>query len=171
VSERKPDGQPLREVMRTFPQGVVVVTADAGSGPRGVTVSSFISVSLAPPLVLVSIGRSSQAHATLEAAGAFVVNVLGETQGALSDHFARSGLSSEDQFGSVSVAPGPLGQPRLDGCLAYLDCRIVDALNQADHTLFIGEVSHGGVSSDAPRPLVFLGREYRAVGASVYDRS
>jgi flavin reductase (DIM6/NTAB) family NADH-FMN oxidoreductase RutF len=171
VSDPQPYGQALRDVMRTFPQGVVVVTADAGAGPRGVTVSSFISVSLAPPLVLVSIDRSSQAHGTLEAAGAFVINVLAETQGSLSEHFARSGLSSEDQFAEVGFAPGPLGQPRIDGCIAYLDCRIVEAVVQADHTLFIGEVSHGGVFSDSPRPLVFLGREYRSVGGPVHDRS
>ena len=100
----------LRDVMRTFPQGVVVVTAEGDEGPRGITVSSFTSVSLTPPLVLICVMKEARAHAAI-AKGKFTINVLSDTQGALSDHFASPNLSSSEQFESHTY-------PKLADCLA-----------------------------------------------------
>ena len=72
----------LKDVMRTFPQGVTVVTAEGDGGPRGVTVSSFTSVSVAPPLVLICILKESRSHDAIKK-GKFVVNVLAEGQSAV----------------------------------------------------------------------------------------
>jgi flavin reductase (DIM6/NTAB) family NADH-FMN oxidoreductase RutF len=155
----------LRDVMRTFPQGVVVVTAMGKEGPRGITVSSFISLSLTPPLVLVSIATTSQAHDAIDH-GAFVVNVLGEDQGKLSDHFALPNLTSGDQFDRVESEGSP---PVLADCLGYLHCRVVERITHADHTLFIGEVEQSIIGREG-RPLVFFSRQYWGLGTNVYQR-
>jgi flavin reductase (DIM6/NTAB) family NADH-FMN oxidoreductase RutF len=156
----------LRDVMRTFPQGVVVVTAMGKDGPRGITVSSFLSLSLTPPLVLVSINRASQAHEAIDR-GAFSVNVLAEDQGKLSDHFALPNLTSEDQFRPVDSEGTP---PLLAGCLGYLHCRVVERIPRADHTLFIAEVEKSVLGRDG-RPLVFFSRQYWGLGTTVYQRN
>lgn len=155
----------LRDVMRTFPQGVVVVTAAGDDGPRGITVSSFTSVSLAPPTVLVCILKESRAHPAIEK-GRFVVNVLAETQGWLSEHFAHPNLSSEEQFGGLGSEGSP---PVLKGCLGYLHCRVVERWAQADHTVFIGEVERAEMGIEG-RPLVFYSRQYWGLGSMIYQR-
>ena len=155
----------LREVMRTFPQGVVVVTAMGSEGPRGITVSSFLSLCLAPPRVLVSIAKSSRAHDAI-ARGRFAVSVLAEDQGALSDHFARPNLTSEEQFHGVAVEGDP---PRITGSLSYLDCRVVEEVPASDHTLFIGEVETASVAREG-KPLVFFSRQYFGLGSVTHRR-
>lgn len=155
----------LRDVMRTFPQGVVVVTAVGKDGPRGITVSSFISLTLTPPLVLISINTTSQAHDAI-GQGRFVVNVLAEDQGKLSDHFALPNLTSDDQFSRVESEGTP---PVLAGCLGYLHCRVVERVTHADHTLFMGEVEESRLGKEG-RPLVFFSRQYWGLGTKVYQR-
>ena len=163
-------GEALRQVMRVYPQGVSVVTAQPqGDAPRGITVSSLLSVSTIPARVLVSIARVAQAHPAIEQARAFAVNLLAEDQGALSEHFARQGLSAEEQFGSIGYRLSPMGSPLIEGCLAFLDCRVVDVSAQADHTFFIGEVDSGEVVRQA-RPLVYYERGYWGLDREVYRR-
>lgn len=152
--------------MRTFPQGVVVVTAMGSEGPRGITVSSFVSLSLAPPRVLVSILMESRAHEAIDG-GRFTVSVLAEDQGALSDHFARPNLSSDEQFRDVPVEGEP---PKLSGSLSYLECRVVGRVPDSDHTLFIGEVERAELGR-AGKPLVFFSRQYWGLGSTVHKRN
>lgn len=155
----------LRDVMRTFPQGVVVVTADGGDGARGITVSSFLSVSLTPPLVLVSIMREARAYEAIDA-GRFVVNVLGDAQGVVSDRFATPNLTSEQQFDGIARHGTPA---RIDGCLGYLECRVTERIAVADHTLFVGEVEKAELGVEG-KPLVFYARQYWGLEAVVHDR-
>src|SRR3990172_6918803 len=150
------DGEALRAVMRVFPQGVVVVTAAAPEGgQRGVTVSSFMSVSLEPPLVAICIMKKAQAHGAIEKSGAFAVNIL-----------------PEEQFARVAYQERPAWPPLLEGCLGYLDCTVVDKIEQADHTLFVGEVQAGEVLKKGPerRPLIFFSRRYWGVGEEKHER-
>lgn len=151
--------------MRTFPQGVVVVTAADDDGPRGITVSSFCSVSLTPPLVLICIMKDARAHAAIDR-GRFFVNVLAEDQGPVSDHFATPNLSSREQFESIPTTSDPL---LLDGCLGYLRCRVVGRVEQGDHTIFFGEVESADLGREA-KPLVFYSRRYWGLGATVHQR-
>lgn len=155
----------LRDVMRTFPQGVVIVTAEGSDGMRGITVSSFLSVSLTPPLVLVSVMTQARAHDAIDA-GRFVVNVLSDAQGALSDHFATPNLTTEQQFESVVTRGTP---PRIEGCLGYLECKVTERVPVADHTLFVGEVERADLGKEG-RPLVFQARQYWSLDAVVHDR-
>lgn len=164
------NGEALRRWMRDYPQGVVVVTADAGEGPRGITVSSFTSVSLTPPLVLIAISHSSASFGIIERAARFAVNVLSDEQGALSEHFARPELSSDEQFRSLPSRPGRVGAPWIEGCLAYLDCRIVHSTKQSDHTIFIGRVEAVEINSQGGRPLLYYSGDYWTLGSVVYAR-
>jgi len=156
----------LKDVMRTFPQGVTVVTAEGDDGPRGITVSSFTSVSLAPPLVLICILKEARAHDAIKK-GRFVVNVLAEGQGTVSDHFASPKLSSDEQFHGY-------GFPQLEGCLGYLHCKVVDQSSQGTHTVFFGEVDKvelgAGSDSGEFKPLVFCSRQYWGLGETVHER-
>ena len=161
----------LRDVMRSFPQGVVVVTAAGEEGARGITVSSFISVSLTPPLVLISIMKQSRAHEAIDR-GPFLVNVLAEDQGPVSDHFASPNKSSDEQFqpgtpGGDVDRSGPI--VTIPGCLGYLSCRVVDRHEAADHTLFIGQVTDAQAGREA-KPLVFYSRGYWGLSAIVHER-
>ena len=147
--------------MRSFAQGVVVVTTAGDDGPRGITVSSFTSVCLSPDIVLICIMKESRAHDAV-ARGRFTVNVLAEDQGPVSDHFASSKLSSAEQFEGYSF-------PKLEGCLGYLQCRIVGQSAQGDHTVFFGEVEQAEMGKEG-RPLVFCSRQYWGLGESVHER-
>ncbi len=164
------DEEALRTVMRVFPQGVVVVTAvPPGGEQRGITVSSFMSVSLKPPLVLICIMKEALAHEAIDKANAFAVNILADDQGTISDHFAKPNLTSEEQFGNIEHKDRA-GRPSLiKGCLGYLDCNVVHRFEQGDHTLYVGEVQGGKVLKEG-QPLVFYSRGYWGLGGEVYKR-
>ena len=125
----------LRSCLGRFATGVTVVSFDAGEGPRGVTVNSFTSVSLDPPLVLVSIAKRAAAHEALRDQP-FCVNVLGAEQAALAKRFAGGNAGAHPRF---DYEPGRA--PRLLGALAHVDCNPWRAYDAGDHTLFVGEVT------------------------------
>ncbi len=122
----------LRSCLGRFATGVVVVTFDTEEGRRGVTVNSFTSVSVEPPLVLVSVARMARSHDALKGRP-FCVNVLAAEQEAIARQFAGSG---EGQVAWVEGA----AVPRLAGVLAHVECRPWRDYDGGDHTLFIGEV-------------------------------
>ena len=124
--------QSLRSCLGRFATGVAVVTFGADDGPRGFTVNSFTSVSMSPPLVLVSVARAARSHDALRGRG-FCVNVLGAEQEPLARLFAGGGA------GTVTWQEGELA-PRLAGVLAHLECRPWRDYDGGDHTLFLGEV-------------------------------
>lgn len=160
----------LRALMRAAPQLVTVVTAWGPEGPRGITVSSFIPVSLAPPTVLVSIMKSARAHAAI-AAGRFRVHLLAEDQAAVSAHFARPGLGSDEQFGGGfrdALEGRRAGEPpRLPDCLGWAECETISAVDSEDHTLFLGRVREASVGREEALPLLYVSRGYRRVGEAL----
>jgi flavin reductase (DIM6/NTAB) family NADH-FMN oxidoreductase RutF len=124
--------QSLRSCLGRFATGVVVVTFEGPDGPQGITVNSFTSVSMDPPLVLVSVARRARAHDALFERS-FCVNVLGGDQEELARHFAGSARADVAWAHHADV-------PRLAGVLAHLECRPWRNYDGGDHTLFIGEV-------------------------------
>lgn len=152
------DGQPaatLRSVMACFPTGVTVVTTrDAQGAPMGLTVNSFTSVSLEPPLVLVCIGRSTGSHDRLIASGVFTVSVLSEAQEEIARRFARQ--PSEGRFDGVPWSQAPSGNPLLEGATAWLDCSIEELMQAGDHTIILGRAQSCG-ASDTPALLFHRG--------------
>ncbi|MBG0741486.1 flavin reductase [Paeniglutamicibacter antarcticus] len=124
----------FRGSLGRYATGVAIVTFDGMTKRHGITVNSFTSVSMDPPLVLVSIARSTKAHDEL-AGRPFAVNILGAEQRTLAMHFAgRPGPDPLWVEGEVA--------PRLSNVLAYFECRPWAAYPGGDHTLYLGEVAH-----------------------------
>ena len=153
----------FRAALARWASGVAIVTAAAGDRVHGMTVSSFASVSLDPPLVLVCADKSSITLEVLEAGGVFAVNVLADDQQPLSDRFA-SKKDEHRRFEGVSWRRGATGAPLLDGTVAALDCRVVAAHDAGDHVIYVGQVEvaevHGG------EPLLYHAGIYRVLSGA-----
>lgn len=141
------DPHALRDAFGCFMTGVTVVTTvDASGTPLGFTANSFSSVSLDPPLLLVSIAKKSSNIAAFEGATGFAVNILAEGQKDISATFARP---VEDRFASVYWRRGPVGSPLLAGVSAWFDCTMAQAVDAGDHVILIGRVG-GFEATPAP---------------------
>jgi flavin reductase (DIM6/NTAB) family NADH-FMN oxidoreductase RutF len=151
-----PDPRALRAALGRFATGVVVVTTRAANGrPVGLTVNSFVPLSLEPPLLAWSLATRSGSLPTFLEAPCFAINVLAEDQEAVSRGFADS---AADRFAAVAWAPGLHGVPLLDGCLARFECRTVRRIETGDHWLLLGtpkRFTHGPGA-----PLVFFAGRY-----------
>lgn len=159
------DPQVFRTVMSHFATGVVVVTGrDADGTPAGMTAQSFSSLSIDPPLVMVSPARSSTSWPKIEPQGVFAVNVLSAEQAPLSRTFARSG---GDKFADAPWHEGELAIPLLDGALAHIECTLEAEHPGGDHLIVVGKVAalHTDFSGDTLEPLVFYRSAYRTLGA------
>jgi flavin reductase (DIM6/NTAB) family NADH-FMN oxidoreductase RutF len=142
-----------------FSTGVAIATVlDSAGSPHGMTVNSFTSVSLEPPLVLICIDHKARILEHFLESNFFAINILRDTQQALSERFARPG---EDRFGTVEWYPGETGAPLLPNALAILECAVFERTPAGDHTILIGEVvsavRHEG------RPLLFFSSSYQAL--------
>lgn len=139
----------FRDALGCFATGVTVVTISTPEGPEGVTVNSFASVSLVPPLVLWSPGKFSRRHDKFAHAAYFNIHVLAEGQKDLADRFARGGA----QFDGLSFELTEEGVAAIPGVLSRFDCMFEVAHDAGDHTLVIGRVVR--VETTVGRPLVF----------------
>ncbi|GAB6877689.1 flavin reductase family protein [Thermaerobacter litoralis] len=148
--------QLLRQAMGQFATGVTLVTAQVQDAVHAMTANAVTSVSLEPPLVLVCVGRERAMHGVLEQAGRYGINILSTEQEAVARYFARQ----TDQEPAYRFLKEPPRAPRLEGALAYLDCRIVQRLPGGDHTIFLAEVEHAEVQGGDPL-LFFAGRYAR----------
>lgn len=147
----------FRAALSRFPSGITVVTSRSAAGSfHGITVSAFCSVSLDPPLVLVCIEKTTGSHDAIHELGSFVVNILGAGQDPLSERFA---LTAIDKFEDVALRIGLDGLPVLDDALVSLECRLRNAFDGGDHTIFVGEVEV--VSIRDGDPLVYFHGNYR----------
>ena len=142
----------LRHVLGHFPTGVAVVTAAPASGPAGLAVGSFTSVSLDPPLVAFLPDRSSTSFPAIREAGCFCVNVLAEDQESVCRAFAASG---GDKFAGIEWHPAASGQPILNGVVAWIDCDIDSVTEAGDHYIVVGRVREMAVA-DGRSPLLFF---------------
>ena len=154
MSEQPPsfDSALFRQVLGHFPTGVTVITAAPATGPVGLAVGSFASVSLAPPLVAFFPDRGSSSWPQIEAAGSFCVNILAEDQEVVCRRFATKG---DDKFAGLGWNPARSGAPLLDGVLAWIECTIERVDDAGDHYVVLGRVEDlelGGPGG----PLVFF---------------
>ena len=152
------DSTEFRRVLGHFASGVTVVTVCHEDVYYGITVSSFASLSLVPPLVLICIDQQVASHAALEGAGTFAVNILAEDGERLSRHFATR---EPDKFRGIAFHTGMTGAPLLDDALATLECRIVKQVTGGDHTIFIGEVLTGATRKG--KPLIYYRSGYHQI--------
>ncbi|MGX1324410.1 flavin reductase (DIM6/NTAB) family NADH-FMN oxidoreductase RutF [Bradyrhizobium sp. USDA 377] len=132
------DPRDFRSALGTYGTGVTIITATAADGkPYGITCNSFASVSLNPPLVLWSLGVYSSSLTVFQNASHFAVHVLGTSQQALANKFARS---SDDKFADVDWTPGLGNAPVLAESVASFQCRSVNRYYGGDHVIFLGAV-------------------------------
>lgn len=141
----------FRDVLGTFATGVVVVTADDGE-PVGMTVQSFASLSLRPPLVLFCPARTSRSWPRIRRAGAFCANVLAADQALLAATMASSG---DDRFRDVVWTPGTTGAPRLAGALAYVEATVQAVHDGGDHDVVVGRVRSVARGTTTAGPLLY----------------
>ena len=150
----------LRQWMRQWASGVTLVTAQDAGGPHGMTVSSFTSLSLDPPLIMVSLEQGTRTHQMVLLGGHFAVVILREDQQDLADRFSSGVPDNEPRFDGLPYGRSPGGAPIPDTRLAFLDCQVVDSHPAGTHTIFVGQVT-GGESDDAGDPLLYFNRAYR----------
>jgi flavin reductase (DIM6/NTAB) family NADH-FMN oxidoreductase RutF len=156
------DSALFRQVAGSFATGVTIVTTGVDGVYHGMTASSFASLSLTPPLVLVCVDRGAKTLPIIQASGVFNVNILSADQEQISRLFATRLDPGTDGMRGQDFSPGKLGAPILEGCVAYFECRVKEQFDGGDHVIFSGEVEEGYVSSEA-EPLLYFRGKYRAV--------
>ena len=147
----------FRSAMGKFATGVAVISSREQDGaPHGMTANSLTSVSLEPPLVLVSIGRQRNTYRNVKTWNRFGVNLLARGQEEIARYYA---LAAQERSGDVHVPwlGGLERSPRIQGVIAYLDCRVVAQYDHGDHTLFIAQVEHAATGPGLP--LVYYDRQ------------
>ena len=154
------DGARYRTVLGHFPTGVVVIAGHADDGPVGMSIGSFSSVSLDPPLVAFYPGKSSGSWPRIEATGKFCVNVLAEDQEEVCRVFAGKG---EDKFSGIGWTAAGSGSPKVTGALAWIDCELERVVDAGDHWLVMGLVVDMDVERDDVGPLLFFRGGYGRV--------
>jgi 3-hydroxy-9,10-secoandrosta-1,3,5(10)-triene-9,17-dione monooxygenase reductase component len=148
----------FRRVLGHFPTGVAIVTAlDAARRPTGLSVGSFFSISLVPPLIGLCAAKQSKSWPQIKAAGSFCVNILAEDQQELCAAFARSGT---EKFIGVKWDTVFTDSPSIHGSLAWIDCDIQQIHEAGDHEICVAAVKALDVAREA-RPLVFFRGGYR----------
>jgi len=150
-----------------FATGVTIATARDSSGQRwGVTVNSFSSVSLDPPLVLFSLDRAATSHDGILNAGGFAINILSIAQRALSDRFSI--VRDEDRFAGVPILDGlPDEPPLIAQCLCNIVCTLEQGIPGGDHTILIGRVRRIALGApESPEPLLYFSGGYAVLARS-----
>ena len=141
----------FRQCLGQFPTGVCIVTCSVDDKKLGMTMSSFSSLSLNPPLVLFSISRSAKSLALWKTAENYALNILAETQRDLSNRFARAGIN---KWEGIPSHQGLMGAPLLTGTCGVIECSAFAQHDGGDHILFIAHVDNFQVQNDR-YPLVF----------------
>lgn len=163
MKEASVEGGAFRTAMSRFPAGVTIVTTTAADGtPWGFTASSFCSLSLEPPLVLVCLAKNARCFAAFRDAASYVIHVAGQQHGELVMRFASK--SVDDKFAGTSFANGASGHPELDDAVVTLRCRRHDVVDAGDHVILIGRVVDALTREDAP-PLVHGDRRFWRLSA------
>ncbi|MBL4601736.1 MAG: flavin reductase family protein [Emcibacteraceae bacterium] len=158
VSERLSDSKYLRNLFGNFASGVTVISSRYEEKIHGMTANSFVSVSIDPPLALISVARSAKMHSVLQQSGNFGISILGHDQQHVATHFAgKPDLNYEADFIQKKAEV-----PILNGAIAWMACTVKECFDVGDHTLFIGklidcEYLHGGT------PLVYCNGKFAVI--------
>ena len=166
MSSKRPGGglapvtsEEFRRACGRFATGVAIASVmDPEGTPHGLTVSSFASVSLFPPLVLICLGHEVTSIEIFRASPCFGINVLAESQRDLSDRFARKGY---DRFDGLPWERGSTGVPLLTGVLATIECAVEQRTAAGDHDILVGRMLRARVADG--EPLIHFASRYRAL--------
>ena len=146
----------FKAALSHFASGVTVVTTELDGAPYGMTVASFASLSLRPPLVLICIEKSVKTHDAIAASKKFGVSILDRSQQDISGRFASK---SDDKFSGVDVVQRSV--PLIGGALTTIECNVTEQLPGGDHTIFVGEVV--AVEAGEGAPLVYYRSAYHDI--------
>jgi flavin reductase (DIM6/NTAB) family NADH-FMN oxidoreductase RutF len=150
------DSETFRRVCAQFPTGVAIATVRAPEGTlHGLTVNSFTSVSLSPPLILICIGDLCQILPWFRLSPFFAVNFLTPEQQPLAEAFAER---TDNRFEGLEWYPAPNGSPLIPNALGWMECRLEDTIEAGDHSILIGEVVAAEARDAAA--LVYFSRSY-----------
>ena len=150
------DSMLQRQVMGRFATGVTLLTTRFDEGVLGMTANAVMSLSLEPPLVVVSVDKKNSMHECLIQGKCFALNMLRADQEEISRRFAISGPKD---FSGLRLTAAETGAPILVDAIAFVDCKLVEILSGGDHDMFVGEPVAGEVRDG--EPLIFYGGEYR----------
>lgn len=151
------ESQELRRIMGHFATGVTVITTkDKDGALTGLTANAFMSLSLNPPLVLISVDKGATCYACFELKNGFTVNFLSEDQEEISRRFATKGA---DKFADLKWRAGGNGAAIIEGALGYVECRITECHEGGDHTIVVGEIVDARATGE--RPLLFFKGKYQ----------
>jgi 3-hydroxy-9,10-secoandrosta-1,3,5(10)-triene-9,17-dione monooxygenase reductase component len=159
---RHVDAKLFRAVCGQFVTGVAVVTTTINDEPVGLTVNSFTSVSLDPPLVLFCLHKRSGVVEVLRQTRRFAVNILADDQEEVCRTFAGKPGA---RFTGVPTRTARTGSPIFDHSLAYLDCAYLSETDGGDHTIVLGEVVDLGVIREAGNPLTYFRSAHAPIGS------
>jgi flavin reductase (DIM6/NTAB) family NADH-FMN oxidoreductase RutF len=144
------DSNFFKSALGRFPTGVTVITASLpGQPPVGLTVSSFNSVSLDPPLVVWSLSRNSSSLAVIQQCDRYVIQVLASDQMMFAQRFSKG--TAAERFEGAALTTAPNGSPRLQAsCSAWFECANRSRYEEGDHFIFVGEVEHCARNDSLP---------------------
>lgn len=152
----------FRQTMRFWTTGVTIVTTNFEGNRHGMTVSSFTSISVDPPVVLVSINQNTRTYQLMKMSGVFAVTILEKSQQHISDRFAGLIPEENDRFAGIESHTLVTGAPLISGGIAFFDCKITQAVDVGHNTVFFGEVLDAGYQEDL-KPLLYSNRTYRSL--------
>ncbi len=150
----------LRSAMRRWATGVTVVSSVYDGKPHGMTVSSFTSLSLEPPFVMVSLERSTRTHELVHKSSVFGISVLSEAQRAISDRCANAQTELGVRFEGIETFTLVSDVPLIKDALVCFDCKVVNTIDAGTHTVFVGEVL-ATKEGEAKKPLLYFNQKYR----------
>ncbi|MFZ0892510.1 MAG: flavin reductase family protein [Thermoplasmata archaeon] len=163
------DATQFRQLMARWATGVTVVTAHEQGRDYGMTVNAFLSISLKPPSLLISLGVEAETTPAIERTRRFAVNVLAESQREVSVRFANT-IPSAEKFGSLPFHRGRGDVPLLDSAIARFECDVRTSWRSTDHLVFVGDVMALSPGADDP-PLLFYHANYAAVEHSGVEKA
>jgi flavin reductase (DIM6/NTAB) family NADH-FMN oxidoreductase RutF len=152
----------LRIAMRQWTTGVAIISSFSQDDRHGMTVSSFTPISLAPPLVSISIARDTHTHRLITASGYFGVTILSAAQQELSDRFAGRIEDQQDRFKNIETFTLRTGTAFIAGGLVWLDCEVVSTFEAGNNTIFLGKVVAIEYGT-AGEPLLYYDRNYQTI--------
>ncbi|MCL4255952.1 MAG: flavin reductase family protein [Anaerolineae bacterium] len=154
------DPQIYKQAMAQWASGVTVVTTRLPDGEiKGMTASSFTSVSINPYLILICVAKKLYTHEVLLQSDVFAVNILNSTQAEIAQIFAGMRPDITDRFGHIGYTTSETGSPILPDVAGWLDCKKYQVIDAGDHTIFIGEVLSAYGTSDKS-PLIYFNRQW-----------
>lgn len=159
LNNKKTPAVDLRKFAGQFASGVSVIsTADESGKCVGITMTAVMSLSLTPPLFLVSLDNKSTTLAAIRDNGHFCINFLSKDQSSISQTFSSK---SDTKFSDISFSTGVTGSPCIEGALAHGECEVEEVYNGGDHTIIIGRVVNTDIKGGDP--LLYHGGKYATI--------